>query len=98
MSTLSIKILPVLYSKILNKARAKLLFPAPVRPTIPIFSPGFIVISTLFKTLSSVFLYLTEYCSNTIFPLSGQFTLGVFDETHSLFKISKELLKISKIS
>ena len=74
--------LPVLYSRILNRPRDSDDLPAPkyifnndfniinnqknqsiyvpVRPTMPIFSPGAISAQMLFKTLSNSSRYLTE--------------------------------------
>lgn len=43
----------------LNKARVKLLFPAPVRPTIPTFSPPLTSKDTFFNTRSKPSRYLT---------------------------------------
>ena len=56
----SINILPVLCSNNRNKPSDKLLFPAPVLPTIPIFSPALISAQILLRTLSNSLLYLTE--------------------------------------
>ena len=51
-STSSINIFPLEASKIRNNAKHKVVFPLPVLPTIPIFSPGFIVQFIFFKTKS----------------------------------------------
>lgn len=46
-------------SNILNKQLIMVLFPAPVRPTIPTFYPFTILNDTPFKTSGSSSLYLT---------------------------------------
>jgi hypothetical protein len=52
MSIPSINILPLKISTIRLKAKLIVLFPAPVLPTIPIFSPAFVVKVKPFNTVS----------------------------------------------
>ncbi len=59
-STLSIKIAPWLDSRIRNRPSVRELFPVPVRPTIPIFSPGSITQERSLSTKSRSSRYLTE--------------------------------------
>jgi len=71
MSTPSTRILPASLSTILVRARLKVLFPAPVLPTIPILSPAFIFILHPLRTRSVVGLYLRSTSSITISPFCG---------------------------
>ena len=50
MSMLSISIFPEEHSSVLNKQFTIVLFPAPVRPTIPTLSPFLILKEIPFKT------------------------------------------------
>jgi hypothetical protein len=70
----SIIILPPSYSisAILNKATNKDDYPAPVRPTHPIFSPERIENVTPFNTGSIPYLYFIITFLNYIFPDEGQ--------------------------
>lgn len=59
MSTPSINIYPENISTIRLIAKDKVLLPAPVRPTTPIFSPAFTSNDKLSKTISVSGLYLS---------------------------------------
>ena len=61
-SSPSMQILPLIISTILLNERQIVLFPAPVRPTIPIFSPGFTSKVNPLKTVSVVGLYFKWTC------------------------------------
>jgi len=71
-STPSTSILPAVSSMILVKARVIVLFPAPVLPTTPIFSPPFISKVSFLRTSSVVGLYFSTTSENLIPPLLGQ--------------------------
>jgi hypothetical protein len=77
----SIEIFPVSASSILNKHKAKLLFPAPVLPTTPTFSPALTSNVIFFKDGSSSGRYFAENSTNFMFPFSGQFSLGLLVST-----------------
>lgn len=82
----SITILPKLLSSIRNRPSVKLDFPAPVRPTIPIFSPDLMLNDMSLRAKSSSVRYLTEQSLNSISPLDGQLSSGfVFSISHSAF-------------
>ena len=66
MSSSEINILPRCDSNILNMALINELFPEPVRPTIPIFSLGYIVKLISRKTISDNPRYVAEYFWNSI--------------------------------
>jgi len=68
----SIKILPLKISTMRLIARVIVLLPAPVLPTIPIFSPPKTLNERLFKTISVSGLYFKQTSLNSIFPCSGQ--------------------------
>ena len=70
-STSSIKIRPLLSSTRRYNATKSELFPAPVRPTIPIFSPGATRNVSPRKTRGRLGLYLICTFSNTRAPLWG---------------------------
>ena len=55
----SISIYPLNISRTLNKQRVIVDFPAPVLPTTPIFSVGWIINVSPFRTGSKFSLYLT---------------------------------------
>ena len=59
-------------STILNSAYNIEDLPAPVRPTHPIFSPGFMEKDILFKIKDVSFLYRIETFVNVISPSDGQ--------------------------
>ena len=61
-----------------NNARAKEDLPAPVLPTIPIFSPGFTEQVNSFKTRGRPGLYRVSYSWNVNFPSWGQSARGWF--------------------
>ena len=65
----SILILPPHPSMILQSARQSVDFPAPVHPTTPIFSPGFIFKLSPQRTSSVSSRYLAQKFSNSISPL-----------------------------
>lgn len=67
---------PSSISTIRLKAKLIVLFPAPVLPTMPTFSPPLIVKFNPFKTNSVSGLYLKKTFLNSIFPYSGQFGLS----------------------
>ena len=71
--TPSMKIWPSSISTILPIARQIVLFPAPVRPTTPIFSPGYISKDKLLSTISVVGLYRKTTFWKTTLPSVGQF-------------------------
>lgn len=66
-STVSIVIVPDVSSIILNKAVIIELFPAPVRPTIPIFSQGLLSKEMLFNEGIRCSLNLNKLCVTHIF-------------------------------
>lgn len=72
MSTPSTSILPPHSSIILVKASVIVLFPAPVLPTTPIFSPPLISKESYLRTSSVVGLYLSWTSVNLIAPWHGQ--------------------------
>ena len=72
MFTPSIEILPSESSSIRERARLIELLPAPVLPTMPIFSPAPTVKLKPLRTVSVFSLYLAVTLSNFISPLSGQ--------------------------
>ena len=69
--TSSISISPSIISMILDKDRQIVLLPAPVLPTIPIFSPGLTSNVKFFRTTSVLGLYFKNTFLNSTFPLSG---------------------------
>ena len=71
--TPSINIWPENNSMILVKARAMVDCPAPVRPTIPIFSPGCAVKLMPLRTKSVVGLYLSLTSLNSTLPWLGHY-------------------------
>ena len=73
MSMPSSIILPENNSTILEIEMAMVLFPAPVLPTTPIFSPALTSKVRSCRTSSVVGLYLSWTFWNWIWPLSGQF-------------------------
>lgn len=64
----SISIMPLDASRIRKRPSIMVLLPLPVRPTIPIFSPGWIVKLRCFKTSSLSGLYLRQKDLKTISP------------------------------
>ena len=70
-ATPSIKMSPS-GSDIRNKAWISDDLPAPVRPTIPIFSPGFILNVRLSRTIGRVGSYRNDTFLNSISPSFGQ--------------------------
>lgn len=71
----SIKILPSAASKILSKQLIRVDFPAPVRPTIPTFSPCLMLRVIPLITSGSPYLYLAQYFSNFMSPCFIAFKL-----------------------
>lgn len=71
MSTPSMKMFPVSFSTILVRARLKVLFPAPVLPTIPILCPPYILVEHFLSTRSVFSLYLSSTSFRTISPFCG---------------------------
>jgi hypothetical protein len=72
MSYPSRKIDPLYSSTILVIAKAIVLLPAPVLPTIPIFSPPLTLKFRPFKTISVSGRYLKNTSLNSIYPVWGQ--------------------------
>ncbi|RNA37471.1 hypothetical protein BpHYR1_032270 [Brachionus plicatilis] len=68
----SIIISPTLFSKSLNKAKVSELLPAPVLPTIPIFSPGIISALIFRRTNAESSRYFTLKLLKTTLPALGQ--------------------------
>ena len=78
MSTPSMRICPSVTSTRRNIVDVKVDFPAPVLPTIPIFSPGWMVQLMLRRTGSRPGLYRTSTSMKSILPSVGQFSgMGV---------------------
>lgn len=75
MSIPSIIIYPWKISTIRVIAKEIVLLPAPVLPTIPIFSPEFTLKVKPFKTISVSGRYLKKTSLNSISPFSGQLSL-----------------------
>lgn len=69
---LSIDILPLCISTILNKTKNRLDFPEPVLPTIPIFSPGRVWKDTSFKASGNPSRYLMNTFLKQAIPAVGQ--------------------------
>ncbi len=72
-----------------NKESVNELFPAPVRPTTPIFSCGLISRVMFFKTKSSPGRYRAEKFSNETAPWEGQLIGGRFFDTISGASLGK---------
>jgi len=68
----SIKIFPSAASTILSNEISKVDLPLPVRPTMPIFSFGFMLIVTFFRTSTPYSWYLRTTFENFMFPDFGQ--------------------------
>lgn len=76
MSTPSNEIFPLSFSTILVKALHKVLLPAPVLPTIPIFSPALILKVHFLRTRSVSSLYLRCKFLTLISPFFGHCSSG----------------------
>ena len=77
-STLSIKTFPSAASTILKKASVRDDFPAPVRPTTPIFSPPETLKFSPLRTRSSPSLYRIFKSQTSMLPFNGHSSLGSF--------------------
>ena len=87
--TSSIRISPSIISMILDKDRQIVLFPAPVLPTIPIFSPDLTSNVKSFRTTSVFGRYYKNTLRNSTLPSSGQSGLSLSNfESSSLWLIS----------
>ena len=109
--TPSISICPVSASTILSSARIIDDFPAPVLPTMPIFSPSFIYILRFFRTKGNPDRYLNEKLFKEISPFSGHLKLkflttllvaydlsGVILQNISRYQLTNYLVKFKHLS